>query len=69
MTRDELLDAAETYLEYSRTYLDKAVEVSALFCTTGLKVYHEMHNSYCEQANAWTKMARSAIRLAKETPL
>lgn len=69
MTRNELLNAAETYLEYSRAYLDKAIEVSALFCATGLKGYHEMHNSYCEQANSWTEMARSAMQLAKETPL
>ena len=69
MTRNELFAAAETYLEYSRICLDKAAEVSALFCATGLKGYHEMHNTYCEQANAWTEIARSAIRLAKETSL
>ena len=54
MTRDELFMAAETYLENSRVCLDKAAEVSELFCATGLNGYHEMHNTYCEQANAGT---------------
>ena len=69
MTRNELFAAAETYLENSLVCLDKAAEVSELFCVTGLNGYHEMHATYCEQANSWTEMARSAMQLAKETPL
>ena len=69
MTRDELFSAAETYLENSRACLDKAAEISLLFLETGLKAYNEIHNTYCEQANTWSAMARSAIQLAKSTPL
>ena len=69
MTRNELLDAAETYLEYSRACRDKAAESSVLFRESGLKTYHEIHNTYSEQANTWSALAREAIQLAKSTPL
>ena len=69
MTRDELFNAAETYLENSRACLDKAAEISVLFRGSGLNAYHEIHNTYCEQANSWSALAREAIQLAKATPL
>ena len=69
MTRDELFHTAEICLENSRTCLDKAAEISVLFRGSGLNAYHEIHNTYCEQANGWSALAREAIQLAKSTPL
>ena len=69
MTRDELFRTAETCLENSRACLDKATEISVLFRESGLKTYHEIHNTYCEQANTWSALAREALKIAKATPL